>query len=74
MTQRSMLDFKNCEIVVNIFLSQLIPDPESNRCKVVIGSCELEKPYKVYVVALPEGMYLMFYVKYLYASPCLLPF
>lgn len=35
---------------------QLVPDPDSNRCKVVIGSCELDKPYKVYVVAVPEGM------------------
>ncbi|XP_052779768.1 uncharacterized protein LOC128217013 isoform X4 [Mya arenaria] len=34
--------------------ARLVPDPESNRCKVVIGSCELEKPYKVYVVAVPE--------------------
>ena len=34
---------------------QLVPDPESNRCKVVIGSCETEKPYKVYVVAIPAG-------------------
>lgn len=39
-----------------LMVFQLVPDPDSNRCKVVIGSCELDKPYKVYVVAVPEGM------------------
>lgn len=47
--------------MVTIIYLQLVPDPESNRCKVVIGSCELEKPYKVYVVAIPEGQYLLCY-------------
>ncbi|KAL3853216.1 hypothetical protein ACJMK2_016773 [Sinanodonta woodiana] len=33
---------------------RLVPDPESNRCKVVIGSCDLNKPYKIHVLALPK--------------------
>ncbi|XP_063446523.1 uncharacterized protein LOC134726026 isoform X8 [Mytilus trossulus] len=35
--------------------SRLVPDPDSNRCKVVIGGCELGVSHKVYVVALPKG-------------------
>ncbi|XP_012935394.1 uncharacterized protein LOC101845075 isoform X2 [Aplysia californica] len=31
---------------------KLVPDPDSNRCKVVIGSCELNADYKIYVQAL----------------------
>ncbi|KAK3103976.1 hypothetical protein FSP39_023382, partial [Pinctada imbricata] len=34
--------------------AMLVPDPDKNRCKVFIGGCELNKPYKIYVVALPE--------------------
>ena len=34
---------------------KLVPDPESNRCKVVIGSCELHSDYKIYVQALLES-------------------
>lgn len=37
------------------FISQLVPDPDKNRCKVFIGGCELEKEHKIYVVALPKG-------------------
>lgn len=37
------------------FFSQLVPDPDKNRCKVFIGGCELEKEHKIYVVALPKG-------------------
>ncbi|CAC5396477.1 unnamed protein product [Mytilus coruscus] len=35
--------------------SRLVPDPDSNRCKVVIGGCELGVSHKIYVVALPKG-------------------
>ena len=52
----SVTDFEICLHYLCLY-EQLVPDPESNRCKVVIGSCELEKPYKVYVVAVPEGGY-----------------
>ncbi|GFN84346.1 fibronectin, partial [Plakobranchus ocellatus] len=31
---------------------KLVPDPESNRCKVVIGSCDLNSDYRIYVQAL----------------------
>ncbi|KAL5013162.1 hypothetical protein ScPMuIL_007432 [Solemya velum] len=34
--------------------ARLVPDPDSNRCKVVIGGCELNKLCKVYVAALPR--------------------
>lgn len=38
-----------------LLFSQLVPDPDKNRCKVFIGGCELEKEHKIYVVALPKG-------------------
>lgn len=41
--------------LVLFFFSQLVPDPDKNRCKVFIGGCELEKEHKIYVVALPKG-------------------
>ncbi|GFR62052.1 hypothetical protein ElyMa_001861900 [Elysia marginata] len=31
---------------------KLVPDAESNRCKVVIGSCDLNSEYRIYVQAL----------------------
>ncbi|XP_041347758.1 uncharacterized protein LOC121367568 [Gigantopelta aegis] len=31
---------------------KLVPDPDSNRCKVVIGSCDLHKMYKIHIMAL----------------------
>ncbi|XP_067685414.1 uncharacterized protein [Haliotis asinina] len=34
---------------------KLVPDEDSNRCKVIVGSCELDKTYKIYVLALLKG-------------------
>ncbi|XP_046358181.2 uncharacterized protein LOC124136325 [Haliotis rufescens] len=35
---------------------KLVPDEDSNRCKVIVGSCELDKTYKIYVLALLKGV------------------
>ena len=34
---------------------QIKPDEESDRCKVVVGSCQLDHPYKIAVSAVPAG-------------------
>ncbi|XP_033744669.1 uncharacterized protein LOC117330483 isoform X1 [Pecten maximus] len=35
--------------------SRLVPSPDSDRCKVVIGGCTLRQIHRVYVKALPHG-------------------
>ncbi|ESO91438.1 hypothetical protein LOTGIDRAFT_153880 [Lottia gigantea] len=34
---------------------KLVPDPNSNRCKVIIGSCSYDIPYKIFVDAIVSG-------------------
>ncbi len=35
--------------------NQVVPDKNSDRCKVVIEGCQLRSPYRIEVAAIPEG-------------------